>query len=144
MEISDVFYQFKVYSHQVEKHSLIDQYLSMYSQQSEKSHLLYANTLEPHLISQLIRYTGLKKESVSGKSSTCRNPKGMRVETGGCSIYIAHSSFNRGLAGRTTIPYVGGCASTRVASARRGNRSPINLYIVLTSNIFHCDDEYRR
>lgn len=57
--------------------------------------------LEPHLISQLIRYMGLKKESVSGKSSTCRNPKGMRVETGGCPTYIAHtrSSFNRGLAG---------------------------------------------
>ncbi len=88
--------------------------------------------------------SGLKKESVSGKSSTCRNPKGMRVETGGCPTYIAHGSFNRGLAGRTTVPYVGGCASTRVASARRENRSPINFHIVLTSDIFHCDDEYRR
>ena len=44
MEIIDDIYQIKVSSHQVEKHSLIDQYLSMHSQQSEKSHLLYANT----------------------------------------------------------------------------------------------------
>lgn len=34
--------------------------------------------------------------------------------------------------------------ATRVASARREKRSPISFYFVLTSDIFHRDDEYRR